>query len=122
MPRGSVDEHVMKNTKAVGFEPAQPVHVLDLENKQSIQIESCQSCSDLCLALNELLTAEVDIGSWHDIWLRERRTIPGESRLATMATLEQLSAAAVRYRIAVGPQVGRKTMTLRSPGAMAHPG
>ncbi len=32
--------------------------------------------------------------------------------------LEQLSAAAVRYRIAVGPQAGRKTMTLRYPGAM----
>ncbi len=32
--------------------------------------------------------------------------------------LQQLSAAAVRYRIAVGPQAGRKTMTLRSPGAM----
>ncbi len=32
--------------------------------------------------------------------------------------LEQLSAAAVRYRIAVGPQAGRKTMTLRNPGAM----
>ncbi len=32
--------------------------------------------------------------------------------------LHQLSAAAVRYRIAVGPQAGRKTMTLRSPDAM----
>jgi hypothetical protein len=32
--------------------------------------------------------------------------------------LHQLSAAAVRYRIAVGPQAGRKTMTLRKPGAM----
>jgi len=32
--------------------------------------------------------------------------------------LEQLSAAAVRYRIAVSPQAGRKTMTLRNPGAM----
>ena len=32
--------------------------------------------------------------------------------------LHQLSAAAVRYRIAVGPQAGRKTMTLRNPGAM----
>ncbi len=32
--------------------------------------------------------------------------------------LEQLSAAAVRYRIAVGPQAGRKTMSLRNPGAM----
>jgi hypothetical protein len=31
--------------------------------------------------------------------------------------LEQLSAAAVRYRIAVGPQAGRKTMTLRNPRA-----
>ena len=33
--------------------------------------------------------------------------------------LEQLSAAAVRYRIAVGPQAGRKTMTLGNPRAMA---
>jgi len=33
--------------------------------------------------------------------------------------LEQLSAAAVRYRIAVGPLAGRKTMTLHTPGAMA---
>ena len=32
--------------------------------------------------------------------------------------LHQLSAAAVRYRIAVGPQARRKTMTLRNPGAM----
>ena len=32
--------------------------------------------------------------------------------------LEQLSAAAVRYPFAVGPQAGRKTMTLRNPGAM----
>ena len=32
--------------------------------------------------------------------------------------LHQLSAAAVRYRIAVGPQAGRKTMTLRNPRAM----
>ena len=31
--------------------------------------------------------------------------------------LEQLSAAAVRYRIAVGLQAGRKTMSLRNPGA-----
>jgi len=31
--------------------------------------------------------------------------------------LEQLSAAAVRERIAVGPQAGRKTMTLRNPRA-----
>ncbi len=31
--------------------------------------------------------------------------------------LEQLSVAAVRYHIAVGPQAGRKTMTLRNPGA-----
>jgi len=30
----------------------------------------------------------------------------------------QLSAAAVRYRIAVGPLAGRKTMTLHTPGAM----
>ncbi len=34
--------------------------------------------------------------------------------------LEQLSAAAVRYRIAVGPQAGRKTMTLRNPRARLH--
>jgi Putative transposase len=33
--------------------------------------------------------------------------------------LEQLRAAAVRYRIAVGPLAGRKTMTLHSPGAIA---
>ena len=33
--------------------------------------------------------------------------------------LEQLRAAAVRYRISVGPLAGRKTMTLHSPGAMA---
>ena len=32
--------------------------------------------------------------------------------------LEQLSAAAVRYPFAVGPLAGRKTMTLRNPGAM----
>jgi hypothetical protein len=30
--------------------------------------------------------------------------------------LHQLSAAAVRYRIAVGPLAGRKTMSLRNPG------
>ena len=30
--------------------------------------------------------------------------------------------AAVRYRIAVGPQAARKTMTLRSPGPMADDG
>ena len=44
-------------------------------------------------------------------------------RLVLDSPLEQLSAAAVRYRIAVGPQAGRKTMTLRSPGAMfgRHP-
>ncbi|TFH49994.1 MAG: hypothetical protein E4H01_03190 [Lysobacterales bacterium] len=34
--------------------------------------------------------------------------------------LEQLSAAAVRYHIAVGPLAGRKTMTLRNPGAQLH--
>ena len=34
--------------------------------------------------------------------------------------LEQLSAAAVRYRIAVGPQAGRKTMTLHSGGAQSE--
>ena len=33
--------------------------------------------------------------------------------------LEQLRAAAVRYRISMGPLAGRKTMTLHSPGAMA---
>lgn len=33
--------------------------------------------------------------------------------------LEQLRAAAVRYRIAMGPLAGRKTMTLHRPGAMA---
>ena len=33
--------------------------------------------------------------------------------------LQQLSGAAVRYRIALGPQAGRKTMTLRNPSAMA---
>ncbi|MCP5083373.1 MAG: transposase [Alphaproteobacteria bacterium] len=33
--------------------------------------------------------------------------------------LEQLAGAAVRYRIAVGPIAGRKTMTLHSPGAMS---
>ena len=34
--------------------------------------------------------------------------------------LEQLSAAAVRYPFAVGPLVGRKTMTLLNPGARLH--
>ncbi|MEE9589080.1 MAG: IS91 family transposase, partial [Hyphomicrobiaceae bacterium] len=38
--------------------------------------------------------------------------------LALNSPLEQLSAAAVRYRIAVGPQAGRKTLTLRNPRAM----
>ncbi len=33
--------------------------------------------------------------------------------------LEQLANAAVRYRIAVGPIAGRKTMTLHSPGAVS---
>ena len=33
--------------------------------------------------------------------------------------LEQLASAAVRYRIAVGPIVGRKTMTLHSPGTVS---
>jgi hypothetical protein len=34
--------------------------------------------------------------------------------------LEQLAAAAVRYRITVGPLAGRKTMTLRSASAVAR--
>ncbi len=34
--------------------------------------------------------------------------------------LEQLSAAPVRYPFAVGPRAGRKTMTLRNPGARLH--
>lgn len=33
--------------------------------------------------------------------------------------LEQLSSASVRYRIAVGPIAGRKTMTLHTPGAVS---
>jgi len=33
--------------------------------------------------------------------------------------LEQLASAAVRYRIAVGPIAGRKTMSLHSPGAVS---
>ncbi len=33
--------------------------------------------------------------------------------------LEQLAGAAVRYRIAVGPIAGRKTMTLHNPGAVS---
>ena len=40
--------------------------------------------------------------------------------LSLDSPLEQLSAAAVRYRIAVGPQAGRKTMTLRSAEAQSE--
>ena len=36
--------------------------------------------------------------------------------------LEQLAAAAVRYRITVGPLAGRKTMTLHSASAVARDG
>ena len=35
------------------------------------------------------------------------------------STLEQLAAAAVRYRIALGPIAGRKTLTLHNPGAVS---
>ncbi|MCP4035541.1 MAG: transposase [bacterium] len=42
--------------------------------------------------------------------------------LELVSPLDQLSAAAVRYRIAVGPQAGRKTMTLRTPEAVAVDG
>ena len=40
--------------------------------------------------------------------------------LSLDSPLEQLSAAAVRYRIALGPQAGRKTMTLRRGGAQSE--
>jgi hypothetical protein len=39
--------------------------------------------------------------------------------LESGSTLEHLAAAAVRYRIAVGPIAGRKTLTLRTPGAVS---
>ena len=35
------------------------------------------------------------------------------------SALEQLASAAVRYRIAVGPMAGTKTMTLHSPDAVS---
>jgi len=35
------------------------------------------------------------------------------------STLEHLAAAAVRYRIALGPIAGRKTLTLHNPGALS---
>jgi hypothetical protein len=35
------------------------------------------------------------------------------------STLEHLAAAAVRYRIALGPIAGRKTLTLHNPGAVS---
>ena len=38
------------------------------------------------------------------------------------SALERLAASAVRYRISVGPQAGRKTMTLRSASAVARDG
>ncbi len=46
------------------------------------------------------------------------RRYPNRHGFPPVARLEQLSAAAVRYRVAVGPQAGRKTMTLCNPGAM----
>ncbi len=46
------------------------------------------------------------------------RRYPYRHGFPQVARLEQLGAAAVRYRIAVGPQAGRKTMTLCNPGAM----
>ncbi len=39
--------------------------------------------------------------------------------LEVSSPLEQLAAAAVRYRITVGPLAGRKTMSLHSPSAVA---
>ncbi len=39
--------------------------------------------------------------------------------LEPAGALEQLAGAAVRYRIAVGPMAGRKTMTLHSPDAVS---
>ncbi len=49
-----------------------------------------------------------------DRWYLYRHGFP------PVARLEQLSAVAVRYRIAVGPRAGGKTMTLRNPGAMVY--
>ena len=46
------------------------------------------------------------------------RRYPYRHGFPPVARLEQLSAAVVRYRVAVGPQAGSKTMTLRTPGAM----
>ncbi len=50
----------------------------------------------------------------------EKKASPRHRRVSwcVRTPAEQLSAAAVRYRIAVGPQAGRKTMTLRNPRAM----
>ena len=31
-------------------------------------------------------------------------------------TLDQLSAASVRYRIAIGPETGKRTLTITNPG------
>ena len=42
----------------------------------------------------------------------------GRSFAGVNSPLEQLSAEAVRYRIAVDPQARGKTMTVRNPGAM----
>ena len=42
--------------------------------------------------------------------------------LEAVSPLEQLAAAAVRYRITVGPLAGRKTMTLHSASAVARDG
>ncbi len=39
--------------------------------------------------------------------------------LEPAGALEQLAGAAVRYRIAIGPMAGRKTMTLHSPDAVS---
>jgi len=36
------------------------------------------------------------------------------------SALEHLAAAAVRYRIALGPIAGRKTLTLHEPGAISR--
>ncbi len=47
------------------------------------------------------------------LWLDIHSECEGDS------VLEQLAGAAVRYRIAVGPIAGRKTMTLHSPGAVS---
>lgn len=45
---------------------------------------------------------------------------PAYFDLSLDSPLEQLSAAVVRYRIAVGPQAGRKTMTPRSAEAQSE--